>query len=630
MCGIVGGIDFRNETTQSIVSNMIHSLNHRGPDDNGIFVKTEQFATIWLGHSRLAIQDLSASGHQPMSFNSLVVVFNGEIYNFREVRSELYSHGYSFESDCDTEVLIKAFDCWGIDCVEHFRGMFAFALYDQIKKRITIFRDRAGVKPLFYYWDGELLLFASELKAFHEHPVFNKVKSLNQDSVASFLLHGYIPSPQCIFDNTFKLPPGHYIDIDLESASSCSQVIPYCYWDPFSFLEEDRLVITEKDLVNETEKKLLNACKLRMVSDVPVGVFLSGGYDSSLITAMLQNESDEQLQTFTVGFELEKYDESPHAKKVADYLGTKHRDLRCSNNDLLRAFELLPAVYDEPLADESALPTLLLNQFASQYVKVAVSADGGDELFAGYNKHRSIVDEYNRLAGMPFWLQKILVMDFPLGVVPQQYRDKISKLKQFFRFELREKSASNLLQVKHLKHSVEDVVNWVENLNHSPLNIIRGQKHCNPLGQILAADYYQNMSDAIVTKVERASMHYSLEAREPLLDNRLYEFLARMPDELRNAAGTQKSLLKEIAHRYVPRELLERPKQGFSPPLKQWVLSKQFNNLEAKYFSPSYIGEQELFRKSLLKRLSVAKTDRDVRLRYNLMIFQMWYEHWML
>ncbi|KZZ72020.1 hypothetical protein A3765_13555 [Oleiphilus sp. HI0130] len=630
MCGIVGVIDFRNKTTKPIVRDMVRSLNHRGPDDKGLFIERDQGATVCLGHSRLAIQDLSISGHQPMAFNGLVVVFNGEIYNFHEVRAELCSNGYSFESDCDTEVLVKAFDCWGEDSVHRFRGMFAFALYDQKRKSITIFRDRAGVKPLFYYWDGALLLFASELKAFHEHPVFKKDKAVNHNAVASFLLHGYIPAPQCIFENTFKLPPGHCLELDLGSLRSSKALASRRYWDPFAFLVGDRLAISESDLVLETERKLLAACKLRMVSDVPVGVFLSGGYDSSLVTAMLSKESDVRLQTFTVGFESKRYDESPHAKSVADFLGTKHRELRCSNNDLLAAFQLLPEVYDEPLADESALPTILLNGFASQYVKVAVSADGGDELFAGYNKHLNLVDEYNRLKMLPVLLQKFLATGIAQELVPEQYKAKLAKLQQFFSFELQEASASNLLQVKHLKHPVKEVVSWIENLNQSPLSIIRGQQHTNSLGQILAADYYQNMSDAIVTKIERASMYYSLEAREPLLDHCLYEFLAKVPDKLRNRPGSQKSLLKEIAHRYVPRQLLERPKQGFSPPLTHWVSSTQFQNLVARYFCPYFICEQGLFNKSLTKRLSASSINSDIRLKYNLMTFQMWYERWML
>src|SRR5260221_853043 len=396
MFGIAGFSDFSKKSNAAMLQAMTDVIAYRGPDDQGQFVHAFPQAVVGLGMRRLAILELSPLGHQPYHYNNLSLVFNGEIYNFKEIREKLIRRGYSFKSNSDTEVIIKSFEANGIACVDDFIGMFSFALLDHVKQKLFLVRDRAGVKPLYYYWKNDVLLFGSELKSFHQSPLFEKEMDFN--SVALYFEYSYIPAPYSIFKNTYKLRPGHFLEFDIPQKS----IKTTCYWDLMDHYNKPKLPLSYAEAKAELEPLLKSACEYRMVSDVPVGVFLSGGYDSTAVTAMLQSGRTEKLKTFTIGFEEPKYNEAPHAKKVAEHLGTDHTEYYCTHKEAFDIIPGLPDLYDEPHGDNSIIPTTLVSQVAIKKVKVALSADGGDEVFAGYPKFQMSLN-YTRKA--PAWLQ---------------------------------------------------------------------------------------------------------------------------------------------------------------------------------------------------------------------------------
>ncbi|HMT29814.1 MAG TPA: asparagine synthase (glutamine-hydrolyzing), partial [Bacteroidia bacterium] len=338
MCGITGFIDFNGKSTREILKRMTHVIAHRGPDDDGYEIRKFENATIGFGFRRLSIIDLSPQGHQPMINESTgdIIIFNGEVYNFKQLRSELEKLGHKFKSQTDTEVVLKSFQEWGINCVNRFNGMFAIAIFNPLANKVHILRDRPGVKPLFYYWDGNLFLFGSELKAFHQHPDFQK--EIDFDSLALYFHHGYIPNPYSIFKNTHKLPPGNRMEIDLRK----QKISISSYWNILNAFNQPKIDIPYTEAVDELEKILIDSFNLRMISDVPVGVFLSGGYDSSCVTALLQKNSSTKLKTFTIGFEDKNFNEAHHAKAVSEFLDTEHYEYMCSEKEVLDIIPLLP------------------------------------------------------------------------------------------------------------------------------------------------------------------------------------------------------------------------------------------------------------------------------------------------
>ncbi len=352
MCGIAGFCDFSKKSSNDILKSMTDVLHHRGPDDSGYFWDESEYSQIALGHRRLSILDLSAHGHQPMSFEHLDIVFNGEVYNFKEIKKELLELGYDFYSDSDTEVILKSYHQWGIKAVDRFNGMFAITIYDKKTNQLIFIRDRAGVKPFYYYKKDSLILFSSELKSFHKHPNFQK--EINKSSLSLYLQFGYIPEPHSIFKNCYKLRAGHYVEIDLKSQNFKE----IKYWDVVDFYNKPKLDISQNEAIERTEELLKSSFEYRMVSDVPVGVFLSGGYDSSVVTAILQSGRSEKLNTFTIGFKEKGFDEAPYAKEVAKYLGTNHTEYYCTQKDALEIIPKLCELYDEPFGDSSAIACL--------------------------------------------------------------------------------------------------------------------------------------------------------------------------------------------------------------------------------------------------------------------------------
>lgn len=630
MCGITGFIDFNGASSEHDLEQMTHSLEHRGPDGFGTFIHGTAHYKIGLGHRRLSILELSELGKQPMNWNQYTIVFNGEIYNFSEIKSDLQKRGHQFLSESDTEMILHAYGEWGEKCLDRFIGMFAFVIYDADKEAIFIARDRAGVKPLFLYQNNGLFLFASELKAFHQHPDFEKHISI--PAVQAFLQYGSVPTPHCIFEHCRKLEPGHFMRSSLKNF----QPETVQYWNVYDYYNQPKLDLSVEEAKNQTEVLLKSACEYRMVSDVPVGVFLSGGYDSTCVTALLQKERTEALRTFTISVPDIGLNEAPYAKTIAEVLQTNHTETECSAREAIDLISELPYFYDEPFADSSAIPTTLVSKIARQHVTVALSADGGDEVFAGYNRYEMILKYGEKLNKIPAFARKSMA-----GVMDRIPADSIPVLKNKYNFAqryektkaiLRNTSDRNIMlsvsqlftdeQIEKLStHSFEKLSSYFDSTeltNYSPLAFAQ------------AMDYQTYLLDDILQKVDRASMTVSLESREPLLDHRLIEFAAQLPDDFKFRDGSKKWLLKEIVHRYIPKSVMDRPKMGFAIPIESW-LRNELRDLLETYLSRERITETGLFHWSEIDRLKTAflsgRTEFGVKIWY-LLSFMMWYEKW--
>ena len=518
MCGIAGFCDFSKKSSNNILKNMTDVLHHRGPDDSGYFWDENDYSQIALGHRRLSILDLSAHGHQPMSFEHLDIVFNGEVYNFKEIKKELLELGYAFHSDSDTEVILKSYHQWGIKAVDRFNGMFAITIYDKKANKLIFVRDRAGVKPFYYYKKDSLILFSSELKSFHKHPNFQK--EINKSSLSLYLQFGYIPEPHSIFKNTHKLKAGHYIEIDLKSQN----FEEIKYWDVVDFYNKPKLDISQNEAIERTEELLKSSFEYRMVSDVPVGVFLSGGYDSSVVTAILQSGRSEKLNTFTIGFKEKGFDEAPYAKEVAKYLGTNHTEYYCTQKDALEIIPKLCELYDEPFGDSSAIPTTLVSQLARKYVTVSLSADGGDEIFAGYSKYTTTMQYFNKFNSIPNSIKSLISLG--MDRINPKY---IPILNKTYNFATRYEKINAILKAKNSVEAMKYTSEYFTKKERDKLlklgfddlvtNFdIKVADTNDEINQMLAIDYKTYMVDDILTKVDRATMSVSLEGREPLLD----------------------------------------------------------------------------------------------------------------
>lgn len=634
MCGISGFIDFKGNSSKEILKNMTDALHHRGPDDSGYSVSyATSGAQIGLGHRRLSILDLSTHGHQPMQFEALEIVYNGEVYNFDEIKQELLAFDYHFESHSDTEVILKAYHKWGLEAVHKFNGMFAMTIFDKQKDKIFIIRDRSGIKPLFWYQKEDTLLYASELKSFHQHPKFQKV--INHNAVALFLQYQYIPEPHSIFENCYKLRAGHYLEIDLKTKN----VSEHKYWDVIDAYNKPKLDISLDEAINETEKILTSSFEYRMVSDVPVGIFLSGGYDSSVVTALLQKDRSQKLKTFTIGFHEKGYDETPYAREVAKHLGTEHTEYYCTQKDALEIIPKLAEIFDEPFSDDSAIPTTLVSQLAKEEVTVALSADGGDELFAGYNKYALASKYYNFFSKIP------PVARTPLsGLMGSVNPNNIPIAKNSYNFSTKYEKAKNILgannctevmqNISHhvTKYELESILKYDFTL---PMTNFDTASLLNPtndnLASMLAIDYKTYMLDDILTKVDRATMSVSLEGREPLLDYRLIEFVATLPSEYKYKDNTTKYILKEITHRYIPKKMMDRPKMGFGVPLIEWF-KDELKEYFLVYFDEKRVEKEGIFnaQKVVHMRDRYLQGEKvDIEILWSLLMFQMWHEKWM-
>ncbi len=629
MCGITGFVDYRKKTSVSTLREMTDAMHHRGPDDAGYEVYENPFSLVGFGQRRLSILDLSPLGHQPMHHENYIVNFNGEIYNFKEIRAELETKGFTFKSWSDTEVILKGYECWGIDVVNRFIGMFAIALYDQNKQELLLVRDRAGVKPLYYSLQNDLLLFGSELKALYKHPDFKKDIDIN--SVALFLQYSYIPGEHSIFKNTYKLLPGHILTINLKNRQQ--QLTKY--WDAFDVYNKQKIKCSDQEAIDETDRILKKAYEYRMVADVPVGIFLSGGYDSSSVAALLQTGRTEKLKTFTIGFHENEFNEAPEAKKIAAYLGTDHTEWYLTAKEAGEVLPLLPEIYDEPFADNSTVPTVLVSKLARKQVTVALSADGGDEIFGGYNKFNQAEKFTQRI---PKPVQSLLSSGMSL-IRPEHipyFNKKYNFGTRYEKMKLIWGSKDPVQAVKYISQYITE--SEVESfLGHSfkryPIVFDEANKlvqNDGIINQLLAVDYKTFLVDNNLVKVDRATMSVSLEGREPMLDQNVVEFTASLPSSFKIRDGVNKWLLKQVVHKYIPKELMERPKRPFIAPLMVWFREELKEQL--RY----YLSEECLLKSGIFNPAPIV-TLRDAYLAgekvnyqklWHVLIFQLWYNRW--
>jgi asparagine synthase (glutamine-hydrolysing) len=589
MCGITGFLDTsRNKSSEQLTltaRRMSTSLRHRGPEDEGVWVDPN--VGIAFGHRRLSIIDLSPMGHQPMHSASgrYVITFNGEIYNFKALRQELEQLGEAFRGHSDTEIMLAAIARWGVEAsVKKFNGMFAFGLWDREEQTLYLSRDRAGEKPLYYGWAGKVLLFGSELKALQQHPDFRG--DIDRGAVAVYLRHNYIPAPHSIYKGIYKLPAGTVLTI----RGFGSDASPKPYWSA-KVAAEDGLANpfrgSDEEAVNQLDALLNDAVTMRMEADVPLGAFLSGGIDSSLIVAIMQANSKRPVKTFTIGFDNREYNEAEAAKLVAQHIGTEHTELYVTPEEAMAVIPRLPTLYDEPFADSSQIPTFLVSQLARRNVTVSLSGDGGDELFGGYTTYQWGRSVHQNVGWMPGPLKAGLaktikplskldwnsLLDGRQSVVPESLRSKdinkvLSKLNGILKVNERESLYWILLSYWMDPSSVVLGAN-------EPLTQLTDKTKWAKIDDIMHVMMYLDtimyLPDDILVKVDRASMGVSLESRVPLLDHRIIEFAWKLPIEMKVKGTLGKVPLRNLLYRYVPKQLVDRPKKGFGVPIHEWL-----------------------------------------------------------
>jgi asparagine synthase (glutamine-hydrolysing) len=641
MCGIAGFWQSKrgSEHPLETLNRMGTALAHRGPDDSGHFC--DSTTGIGLAFRRLSILDLSPQGHQPMFSASgrYVIIFNGEVYNFEEIREELGPHPWRGHSD--TEVMLTAIERWGLDAaVRRFVGMFAFALWDSEERKLYLVRDRLGIKPVYYGQAGENFVFASELKAIRQHPDFEG--ELDCDALALYMRHNYVPSPHCIYQGMHKLPPACILT--LSSATSIPAM--HSYWSGREVAKEgvqSRLDGSDAEAIEQLEETLLQAVRLRMIADVPLGAFLSGGIDSSAVVALMQAQSSRAVKTFTIGFHEDEFNEAGHAKKVAAHLGTEHTELYVTPKDALDVVPMLPSMYDEPFSDSSQIPTYLVSKLARGSVTVSLSGDGGDELFGGYNRYLLTRSIWNSIERLPKPVRKTaakLVQAVPPNAIDHVFRlfrpvtpermrlstpgDKAHKFASLLAVESQEAIYHRLLS--HWDCPSEIVLN-----SREPDTVLGSiaESACLPNIEevMMLTDMLNYLPDDILTKVDRASMAVSLEARVPLLDHRVVEFAWRLPLHFKIRNKTSKWILRQVLYKYVPKELMERPKMGFGVPIGSW-LRGPLRDWAEDLLSAESLGRHQLLnikeiRKKWAEHLSGSQNWQY--LLWDVLVFQDWF-----
>ncbi len=645
MCGISGFLDLDHSIAgsdlEAIVGTMAITLRHRGPDDEGTWVDEE--AGVALGFRRLSIIDLSTEGHQPMlsACGRYVIVFNGEVYNFRALRAELEPLGHRFRGHSDTEVMLAAISEWGLEAaVRRFIGMFAFALWDRRERELSLVRDRLGIKPLYYGRFGRVVVFASELKAMRVHPAFRA--EIDRDALAAYMRHNYIPAPRTIYRGCFKLPPGTILRIQ---SGDDAVPDPETYWSAREVAVAGLakpLAIEPKEAEVALEELLRDSVRLRLESDVPLGAFLSGGIDSSTVVALMQAQSARPVRTFTIGFRERRYDEAEHARAVAAHLHTEHTELYVEPSDALDLIPKIPDWYDEPFADSSQLPTFLVSQMTRRHVTVALSGDGGDELFAGYDRYFWAESIWRAVGGIPErWRERLAgvltrfspatidrVADFVAGRWrPPQAADKSRKLAGVLRLDSVDAIYRRLLT--HWDQPDRVVLGATE-----PKGILWDESLVDDLPQFIPRaqflDLVTYLPDDILTKVDRASMAVGLEARVPLLDHRVVELAWRLPFSFKVQRGQRKWLLRRVLSRYVPSALFDRPKMGFGVPIDTW-LRGPLREWAESLLDDRRLGQEGFFdvrlvREKWLEHLSGRHNWHY--LLWNVLMFQAWKERW--
>lgn len=585
MCGLTGLLSFENpEKIPENLQEMTDCISHRGPDGDGFWVDKENF--IGLGHRRLAIIDLSEAGEQPMWSPSkrYVMVYNGEIYNYLDLKTEFENEGHIFKGHSDTEVLLAAFEKYGVkQTLQKLSGMFAVAVFDIREKKLILARDFLGKKPLYYGWAGNDFVFGSELKVLRGHPAFNN--RVDQDALALYMRYACVPAPYCIYEKISQLMPGSLIEVSLQELKGHTDISRKAekFWSATKVVEDGsesrKQSHNEADVIREFSDLLETSVRERLISDVPLGAFLSGGIDSSTIVAFMQKVASSPVKTFSVGFDVEGFNEAEFAKTIAEHLGTDHHEIYLKPKDALDVIPKLPHIYDEPFADISQIPTYLVSRFAREHVTVALSGDGGDELLGGYRRHFMIPPMWSKINMLPEFLQHLGAgMISAIGTGNWSRLGKIGRHKHLG--DTMEKLA-DLMRQDTASDAHDFLLGFWENpyelvsdarplyLDYKdPANIPEGLSFAE---EMMWRDSISYLPNDILTKVDRASMAVSLEARAPLLDRRLYEYVWGLPEhfKVRNSKG--KWLLREVLSQHVPTEMFERPKKGFSPPLGPWL-----------------------------------------------------------
>lgn len=616
MCGITGFISFTENEIPSPgdLRSMTDVIAYRGPDDHGYWLERN----VGLAHRRLSILDLSPLGHQPMSVTSLgyQIVYNGEIYNFEEIREELKAKGRRFISTGDTEVILHAYHEWGKACVQRFNGMFAIALFDTTKQELFIARDRLGVKPLHYYFDGRHFVFASEIKSILKYPFFRK--ELDMQAAEHYFAYKYVRAPRSIFRNVFKVLPGYTMTLASDGTLKSDQ-----YWDPVGIYGGRPAVeLSEEEYESELERLIDTSVRYRMISDVPVGAFLSGGIDSSAVVASMVKQSSN-VKTFSIGFSDQRYNEAPYAKRVSAMLGTDHEEMIVVPSEIFDTISLLADHFDEPFADPSSIPTYLVSKLARRKVTVALSGDAGDELFWGYSRYKKY-DAAMKFSGIPYGIRSVL--GNVAGMFPN---DLIQKAGQGLQYASPEE-CYDYLSSMFKRHDLQRLLKYP--VHHRPslcTDDLRAKvKDDRMLPNIV--DLLSYLPDDILTKVDRTSMAVSLEARGPFLDYRLVEFGLRLPFKYKVQNGEQKYLLKKILYKTLPRTMFDRPKQGFDLPLNEWFRK------ELKPMLLERLSEERLKRYGFINAEFVRSImDAHFSGRHNyyymlwtLLSFDLWYERY--
>lgn len=631
MCGYAGlvfGLQSKDRIDHSMLSAMGRSIELRGPDAQGVW--SDESLGVGLVHQRLAIQDLSPLGAQPMrsSTNRFTIAFNGEVYNFKKLRTRLTEQGYSFKGGSDTEVILAAFEAWGIEAaLNEFTGMFSIALVDHLEKELWLIRDRMGEKPLYYYHNEGKIIFASELKALMVCPYFKK--DIEPGAVALLMRHNYIPAPWSIFKKTFKLEPAHYLKFNLSNIAL--PPIRKRYWSPD--LSWD-LSLTSESVHEKLLPLLKDVIADQMISDAPLGAFLSGGIDSSTIVALMQQQSSNPIKTFSVGFNVQGFNEAIHAKAVAKHLGTEHTEYYVEPQDALDVIPKLADIYDEPFADSSQIPTFIVSRMTKQKVTVALSGDGGDELFAGYSRYATYSRAFEARHGsinskLMNYLPPQLAAAFT-KVLKKNQRSLTDDLviEKVMRYKAAFKSlnASDFYQ-NQISYWLDPElqVKGAERLNYSlDMDVLRE----DATSTFQWCDINSYLPDDILVKVDRAAMANSLETRVPLLDHRLVELSLKVPTNLNVLNGVTKQPLRKILYQHVPREMVDRPKQGFAVPKAHW-LRNELREWAEDLLSENELQKSGVFNISLIRQKWNAHlfTEHDYSFHlWSVLMFQSWYK----
>lgn len=646
MCGFTGFLSKNASLSkgelQKRLSVMLATITHRGPDAGDVWHDPD--VACALGHRRLSIIDLSEEGAQPMASQSgrYVIDYNGEVYNFPELRDQLIQKGVDFRGRSDTEIMLAAIEVWGLNqALQKFNGMFAFALWDRKTRELHLVRDRLGKKPLYFGWAGDALVFGSELKALCAHPEFKR--ELSKDALSIYMQYASMQAPHTIYKNVWSLCAGHRITFALDNLNTGSDLTNAAkpYWSHLDVLGQARLKIdndiSDEDAISDFEDLLSKCVGERMISDVPLGAFLSGGIDSSSVVALMQKQASQPVKTYSIGFDEAGFDEAVYAKKVAKHLGTDHHELYLNGGDALDVIPHLSSMYDEPFADSSAIPTYLVSKFARQDVTVALSGDGGDEMLGGYNRHFLGPKIRNKTKSMPKFMRGAmagLIRSIPVSTLNRAIKNqpqigtRLHKMADILNLSS-EQEIYYALVSPWLRSA--NVVNGAKDIE-IPLTASEWQPDgLNFAETMMYWDTISYLPNDILVKVDRASMAVSLEARAPLLDKRIYEHCWSLPHKFKIRGSKGKWLLREVLARHVPRELFERPKQGFAMPVADWLRG------DLKDWAETLLDEKSMkadgiLNADLVKKIwdehKADKGNHDQRL-WTILMFQAWKEKWL-